>query len=275
MATNSFIARESCDSKTAPLAYPSTKERLSSFNSRQLYDDADNDSLRQSPHILLIKETTHVELFYDLFFVANLAVFTQIHSVTDERTLEQYICFVYVLWFSWYQVTLYDDEALFNFVLRPWLAPSATLLLFSDMATEEELLENEGQITNGDGRHDSAAHLDPSTTDQERDPPNIGIVPALMEDWPDVNIPLHFDQRVRLLRRDDDSRSNAMMRAIQQQWQDFLRVKDMSAFIAACKVAEWRQPGIHRRPPFIAVFVPEHDLHKLPRVHGEIVRILR
>ena len=71
-------------------------------------DDVDHDSLRQSPHILLVKKTTHAELFYDLFFVANLAVFTYIHSVTDERTLEQYICFVCVLWFSWYQVTLYD-----------------------------------------------------------------------------------------------------------------------------------------------------------------------
>ncbi|KXT12291.1 hypothetical protein AC579_5651 [Pseudocercospora musae] len=69
---------------------------------------SNHDSLRQSPRILLVKETTHAELFYDLFFVANLAVFTYIHSVTDERTLEQYICFVCVLWFSWYQVTLYD-----------------------------------------------------------------------------------------------------------------------------------------------------------------------
>lgn len=70
--------------------------------------DDNNDSLYESPHILHVKETTHAELFYDLFFVANLAVFTYIHSVNDERTLEQYICFICVLWFTWYQATLYD-----------------------------------------------------------------------------------------------------------------------------------------------------------------------
>ncbi|KAF7186245.1 hypothetical protein HII31_12320 [Pseudocercospora fuligena] len=66
------------------------------------------NSLRQSPHVLLVKETTPAELFYDLFFVANLAAFTYVHSVTDGRTLEQYICFFCVLWFTWFQVTLYD-----------------------------------------------------------------------------------------------------------------------------------------------------------------------
>ncbi|EME87753.1 uncharacterized protein MYCFIDRAFT_75593 [Pseudocercospora fijiensis CIRAD86] len=70
--------------------------------------DAAQNPLRQSPHVLLVKETTPAELFYDLFFVANLAAFTYVHSVTDGRTLEQYICFFCVLWFTWFQVTLYD-----------------------------------------------------------------------------------------------------------------------------------------------------------------------
>ena len=43
------------------------------------------------------KETTDAELFYDLFFVANLTVFTYIHSVSDLSSLQQYIAFFCIL----------------------------------------------------------------------------------------------------------------------------------------------------------------------------------
>ncbi|KAF7189092.1 hypothetical protein HII31_09514 [Pseudocercospora fuligena] len=54
------------------------------------------------------EEVTKIELFYDLFFVANLTVFTYIHSVSDGKSLLQYIWFFCILWFSWYQVALFD-----------------------------------------------------------------------------------------------------------------------------------------------------------------------
>ncbi|KAF2873140.1 bacterial low temperature requirement A protein-domain-containing protein [Massariosphaeria phaeospora] len=53
-------------------------------------------------------EANHVELFFDLFFVANLATFTTYHSVTDSDYLIAYIGFFGVLWSSWFQVTLHD-----------------------------------------------------------------------------------------------------------------------------------------------------------------------
>lgn len=53
-------------------------------------------------------EATNIELFYDLFFVANLTVFSTVKEVNDGQTLTQYIGFFCILWFTWYQVSLYD-----------------------------------------------------------------------------------------------------------------------------------------------------------------------
>ncbi|PVI04200.1 hypothetical protein DM02DRAFT_651805 [Periconia macrospinosa] len=53
-------------------------------------------------------EANTVELFFDLFFVANLATFTTYHSITDVNYLTAYIGFFGILWSSWFQVTLHD-----------------------------------------------------------------------------------------------------------------------------------------------------------------------
>lgn len=70
---------------------------------------ADNDhTLHENPAFHRHTEATNAELFYDLFFVANLTVFTTIHEVNDGKTLSQYVGFFALLWFTWYQVSLYD-----------------------------------------------------------------------------------------------------------------------------------------------------------------------
>ena len=71
-------------------------------------EEVDDNVLHQTPHFHIRKESTHAELFYDLFFVANLTVFTYIHDVTDLRTLAQYILFFCIIWCTWFQVALYD-----------------------------------------------------------------------------------------------------------------------------------------------------------------------
>jgi len=53
-------------------------------------------------------EANSVELFFDLFFVANLATFTAYHSITNRDELLAYIGFFSILWSSWYQITLHD-----------------------------------------------------------------------------------------------------------------------------------------------------------------------
>ncbi|OLN96188.1 hypothetical protein CCHL11_03220 [Colletotrichum chlorophyti] len=49
-----------------------------------------------------------IELFSDLFFVANLETFTQTHSITDVGSLAAYIGFFGIIWFTWFQITLHD-----------------------------------------------------------------------------------------------------------------------------------------------------------------------
>ena len=53
-------------------------------------------------------EATTAELFYDLFFVANLTTFTSMLEINDRHSLTAYIGFFSLLWLTWYQVSLYD-----------------------------------------------------------------------------------------------------------------------------------------------------------------------
>ncbi|KAF8251473.1 hypothetical protein K440DRAFT_668915 [Wilcoxina mikolae CBS 423.85] len=54
------------------------------------------------------EEATSIELFYDLFFVANLTTITSVHYMTDYDSLISYILFFIILWFTWLQTSLYD-----------------------------------------------------------------------------------------------------------------------------------------------------------------------
>ncbi|KAF8543675.1 bacterial low temperature requirement A protein-domain-containing protein [Trichophaea hybrida] len=53
-------------------------------------------------------EATSIELFYDLFFVANLTTITSVHEMSDYDSLISYILFFIILWFTWLQTSLYD-----------------------------------------------------------------------------------------------------------------------------------------------------------------------
>jgi hypothetical protein len=53
-------------------------------------------------------EANTIELFFDLFFVANLTTFTAYHSILDLPTLAAYIGFFAFIWSTWFQITLHD-----------------------------------------------------------------------------------------------------------------------------------------------------------------------
>ena len=67
----------------------------------------DNSCIR-CPDFRRFNKATDLELFYDLFFVANLTVFTYVHEINDGGSLEQYVGFFSILWLTWYQVSMYD-----------------------------------------------------------------------------------------------------------------------------------------------------------------------
>ncbi|KAK3373090.1 bacterial low temperature requirement A protein-domain-containing protein [Lasiosphaeria ovina] len=53
-------------------------------------------------------EASTLELFFDLFFVANLATFTAYHSIVDHSSLFAYVGFFAIIWLTWFHITLHD-----------------------------------------------------------------------------------------------------------------------------------------------------------------------
>ncbi|KAF7116223.1 hypothetical protein CNMCM5793_004299 [Aspergillus hiratsukae] len=62
----------------------------------------------ESPHFCRHSDATPIELFFDLFFVANLSSFTATHEINNVEGLGAYIGFLGVIWFTWLQITLFD-----------------------------------------------------------------------------------------------------------------------------------------------------------------------
>lgn len=65
-------------------------------------------TVHDSPKFHRHAEATTAELFYDLFFVANLTTFTSMLEINDSKSLRAYIGFFSLLWLTWYQSSLYD-----------------------------------------------------------------------------------------------------------------------------------------------------------------------
>ncbi|KAH7305207.1 bacterial low temperature requirement A protein-domain-containing protein [Stachybotrys elegans] len=48
------------------------------------------------------------ELFYDLWFVANLTVFVTVHPITETSTLASFVIYFTLLWITWLVTTVFD-----------------------------------------------------------------------------------------------------------------------------------------------------------------------
>ncbi|KAI1470912.1 uncharacterized protein F4812DRAFT_419442 [Daldinia caldariorum] len=76
------------------------------------YDEAGDPSLengkRHTPKFLKTHSATNFELFYDLWFVANLSVFTSKHDISDKSKFSSFIGYIVLLWTTWLLTTLYD-----------------------------------------------------------------------------------------------------------------------------------------------------------------------
>ncbi|KAI8965558.1 hypothetical protein F5Y11DRAFT_294853 [Daldinia sp. FL1419] len=61
-----------------------------------------------TPKFLKTHSATNFELFYDLWFVANLSVFTSKHDISDISKFSSFIGYIVLLWTTWLLTTLYD-----------------------------------------------------------------------------------------------------------------------------------------------------------------------
>ncbi|KAK8049855.1 hypothetical protein PG994_011585 [Apiospora phragmitis] len=51
---------------------------------------------------------SNFELFYDLWFVANLSVFASIHAIVDGAALRSFVGYILLLWTTWLVTSIYD-----------------------------------------------------------------------------------------------------------------------------------------------------------------------
>ncbi|KAI5921689.1 hypothetical protein F4810DRAFT_712308 [Camillea tinctor] len=90
------------------------KIRTLSFPPRDVDELYDIETLgyrydvKQIPYFERHSSSTNLELFYDLWFVANLSTFTSVHQVTETTKLWSYVGFISILWFNWFLVGLFD-----------------------------------------------------------------------------------------------------------------------------------------------------------------------
>lgn len=66
------------------------------------------DETHGTPRFFRHPDATPIELFFDLFFVANLSTFTATHGINNGSAVIAYIGFLGVIWFTWLQITLFD-----------------------------------------------------------------------------------------------------------------------------------------------------------------------
>ena len=90
-------------------------------------DDDDKFSLRRDSSVTLAddqprfrkRETSSIlELFYDLWVVATLNVFTSAHEITARDELASFLQYIFLLWTTWFLVVIYDVRFLEDSVVE-------------------------------------------------------------------------------------------------------------------------------------------------------------
>jgi hypothetical protein len=66
------------------------------------------DSTETIPIFQKHDEASSIQLFYDLFFVANLSSCTLNHKIDSLETLVSYVGFFTLLWFTWFTTIMFD-----------------------------------------------------------------------------------------------------------------------------------------------------------------------
>ncbi|MCJ1398276.1 hypothetical protein MMC11_001473 [Xylographa trunciseda] len=78
------------------------KSPSSSGDQSSRFHDSDEPVLHHN------HESSVIQLFFDLFFVANLTAFTGAHEINNSHALGTFIEFFFLLWGVWFQVAIFD-----------------------------------------------------------------------------------------------------------------------------------------------------------------------
>jgi hypothetical protein len=72
------------------------------------YRDEEGFPQRDVPEFQRHADATAIEVFYDLFFAANLTVFSDVIDITNGEKLATFVVYFSLLWFNWALLGLYD-----------------------------------------------------------------------------------------------------------------------------------------------------------------------
>ena len=89
-----------------------------------------NNNFQALPVFKSHHEPSNIQLFYDLFFVANLSACTSNHPIMDRDTLASYVGFFSLLWFTWFDTILFDVR----FAIDSWFIRLSKFCSFGIMA---------------------------------------------------------------------------------------------------------------------------------------------
>ncbi|WEW56860.1 hypothetical protein PRK78_002315 [Emydomyces testavorans] len=67
-----------------------------------------NGQQDELPRLKKRNSATAMELFFDLFFVANLGSFSSSHEINTTQSIKSYVGYIAILWFYWLQNALFD-----------------------------------------------------------------------------------------------------------------------------------------------------------------------
>lgn len=110
MKTDGFTLTNSSEENTSVERKPHLEPRVNDPNGQV-------DIAKSLPEFVKHEESTNIELFYDLFFVANLTTFSEVHDINSRKALTSYMGFFCILWFTWCETSLFD----IRFVADSWL----------------------------------------------------------------------------------------------------------------------------------------------------------
>ncbi|KAI1073768.1 hypothetical protein F5B20DRAFT_494965 [Whalleya microplaca] len=82
----------------------------------------DRYDVREIPMFEKRSTLSNLELFYDLWFVANFSTFSSVHEVTSASQLWSYVGYISLLWLNWFLVSMFDvrfiTDSIFERVAR-------------------------------------------------------------------------------------------------------------------------------------------------------------
>jgi len=93
-------------------------------------------------------EASSIQLFYDLYFVANLSSCTINHKIDNSNTLVSYVGFFTLLWFTWFSTIMFDVR----FAIDSWftrLSKACSLGVMTAFALSSVFLPNSDGVNFG------------------------------------------------------------------------------------------------------------------------------